>query len=71
MLKHLPTGIVTRCQKTRSLEQNRKIARRDLALKVDFALRGNKSVRGQQEQQRRGEEEAEKMATPNEDDWPS
>ena len=53
VLKHRPTGITTRCQKTRSLEQNRKIARRDLALKVDHALRGEESVRGKQEHTKR------------------
>ena len=53
VLKHKPTGISTRCQKTRSLETNRKIARRDLALKVDYAHRGDKSVRGEQEHRKR------------------
>ncbi|KAH3681551.1 hypothetical protein WICPIJ_007482 [Wickerhamomyces pijperi] len=33
-LKHLPTGIVVTCQATRSQEQNRKIAREILAMKV-------------------------------------
>ncbi|KAH0408375.1 hypothetical protein KCU90_g21991, partial [Aureobasidium melanogenum] len=30
-LKHLPTGLVIKCQETRSRSQNRKIARRILA----------------------------------------
>ena len=63
VLKHLPTGIATRCQKTRSLEQNRKIARRDLALKVDHALRGEESVRGKQEHKRREKKKRKKART--------
>lgn len=37
-LKHIPTGIVVTCQETRSQEQNRKIAREILAMKVQHAL---------------------------------
>lgn len=34
-LKHLPTGIVIKCQETRSRTQNRKIARRILAERIE------------------------------------
>ncbi|KAL1306604.1 hypothetical protein AAFC00_005287 [Neodothiora populina] len=34
-LKHLPTGIVIKCQETRSRSQNRKIARRILAERIE------------------------------------
>lgn len=46
VLKHIETGIQVRVQKTRKLEENRKIARRDLALKVDSHLRGKDSFLG-------------------------
>ena len=42
-LKHLPTGITTKCQETRSRPQNRKIARRILAEKVEDHLKGPES----------------------------
>mmetsp|Transcript_20993 Transcript_20993/g.27125 ORF Transcript_20993/g.27125 Transcript_20993/m.27125 type:complete len:102 (+) Transcript_20993:322-627(+) len=42
-LKHIPTGIQVKCQKTRSLEANRGIARELLRLKVDQLLNGIKS----------------------------
>ncbi|RPA79931.1 hypothetical protein BJ508DRAFT_210682, partial [Ascobolus immersus RN42] len=40
-LSHLPTGIVVKCQATRSREQNRKIARQILAMKVDEHFNGD------------------------------
>ncbi|EPX71032.1 peptide release factor [Schizosaccharomyces octosporus yFS286] len=43
-LKHLPTGITVRCQETRSREQNRKIARKRLAEKVDEFRHGENSL---------------------------
>lgn len=42
-LKHLPTGIVVKCQDTRSREQNRKLAREHLAEKIDDLLNGDQS----------------------------
>ncbi len=42
-LKHLPTGIVTRCQETRSRSQNQKIAWRILAEKVEAQEKGSES----------------------------
>lgn len=42
-LKHLPTGIVVKCQGTRSRAQNRKIARRLLADKLEFLEKGPES----------------------------
>lgn len=42
-LKHLPTGMVIKCQSTRSRTQNRKIARRQLADKVEFLEKGPES----------------------------
>lgn len=42
-LTHVPTGIVISCQATRSRDQNRKIARQILALKVDQLKNGDKS----------------------------
>ncbi|KAI8951298.1 RF-1 domain-containing protein [Xylaria longipes] len=42
-LKHLPTGLVVKCQETRSRSQNRTIARRLLADKLDDMARGDES----------------------------
>ncbi|KAK3685945.1 peptide chain release factor-like protein [Podospora appendiculata] len=42
-LIHKPTGIVVKCQATRSREQNRKIAREILAAKVDVLVNGSES----------------------------
>ncbi|PSR83368.1 RF-1 domain-domain-containing protein [Coniella lustricola] len=42
-LKHLPTGIVVKCQETRSRSQNRKLARRSLAEKLDDHYNGDNS----------------------------
>ena len=40
-LKHLPTGIVVKCQETRSRSQNRKTARRILGERVEEAELGD------------------------------
>ena len=53
---HQPTGVVVKCQETRSRSQNRKIARRLLAEKVDVLVNGDKSHpawKEQREKQRR------------------
>ncbi|KAI9878736.1 MAG: hypothetical protein M1830_010642 [Pleopsidium flavum] len=42
-LKHLPTGIVIKSQETRSRTQNRKIARRVLAEKLEVMEKGSES----------------------------
>ena len=42
-LKHLPTGIVVKCQETRSREQNRKLARRILSDKLEDIEKGDES----------------------------
>ncbi|ROV87491.1 hypothetical protein VMCG_10512 [Cytospora schulzeri] len=42
-LKHIPTGIVVKCQDTRSRSQNRKLAREHLAEKIDDLLNGDNS----------------------------
>ncbi|KAI0884473.1 RF-1 domain-containing protein [Annulohypoxylon maeteangense] len=42
-LKHLPSGIVVKCQATRSRSQNRTIARRLLAEKLDNLTLGDQS----------------------------
>jgi len=43
-LKHLPTGIEVKCQQDRSQAQNRFLARRILAGKVDSLVRGRESA---------------------------
>ncbi|KAK4224852.1 RF-1 domain-containing protein [Podospora fimiseda] len=42
-LKHIPTGIVVKSQETRSRSQNRKIARKILAQKLDELYNGEQS----------------------------
>ncbi|KAK3072260.1 hypothetical protein LTR53_007159 [Teratosphaeriaceae sp. CCFEE 6253] len=42
-LKHLPTGIVVKCQETRSRQMNRKFARNILAEKLDVLEKGDGS----------------------------
>ncbi|KAF2202317.1 peptidyl-tRNA hydrolase domain protein, partial [Delitschia confertaspora ATCC 74209] len=42
-LKHLPTGIVVKCQETRSRSQNRKIARRILGERIEELEMGEAS----------------------------
>ncbi|KAF8940874.1 hypothetical protein BGZ47_007577 [Haplosporangium gracile] len=46
-LKHFETGIVIQCQATRSLPQNRKLARRILVERLDEYYNGDLSKRGQ------------------------
>lgn len=42
-LKHGPTGIVVKCQETRSREQNRKLARQILGERLDEVEKGDES----------------------------
>lgn len=42
-LKHIPTGVVVKCQETRSRTQNRKYARLLLEEKLDVMENGEKS----------------------------
>ncbi|CAL1535168.1 unnamed protein product [Lymnaea stagnalis] len=53
VLKHKPTGIVVKCHETRSLEENKKIARRKLEEKIDLHLQGDKSFLSQVEEDSR------------------
>ncbi|XP_057603234.1 mitochondrial translation release factor in rescue isoform X2 [Hippopotamus amphibius kiboko] len=43
VLKHVPSGIVVKCHQTRSVDQNRKLARRILQEKVDVFYNGENS----------------------------
>lgn len=47
VLKHVPSGIVIKCHKTRSLGENRKEARKILAVKLDNEINGEESVEAQ------------------------
>ncbi|KAI8505269.1 hypothetical protein Bbelb_173780 [Branchiostoma belcheri] len=44
LLKHVPTGIVVKCHQTRSLDENRKLARQHLREKLDLHVKGEESV---------------------------
>ena len=46
-LKHLPTGLWVKCHQQRSLEQNRRIARKLLVTKLDNFVNGENSVENQ------------------------
>ncbi|KAK9364868.1 RF-1 domain-containing protein [Lipomyces kononenkoae] len=50
-LRHIPTGLVVSSQATRSREQNRKLARRELAEELEFLQDPENSRRGQKIQQ--------------------
>lgn len=55
-LKHLPTGLVVKSQETRSRSQNRKIARKVLAEKLDWLENGKESrewIKGEKERLRK------------------
>ena len=47
-LKHLPTGFEVKCQKSRSQEQNRFFARRELLDKIEHQILGEKSKKTQE-----------------------
>ncbi|ETV88591.1 hypothetical protein H257_00143 [Aphanomyces astaci] len=44
-LKHTPTGVFVQCQKTRSLDDNRRVARKLLHAKLDDLVNGTTSKR--------------------------
>lgn len=47
LMKHIPTGIVVKCHKTRSALQNKKEARKLLITRLDNELNGEQSVENQ------------------------
>ncbi|KAL1491388.1 hypothetical protein ABEB36_011992 [Hypothenemus hampei] len=47
VLKHISTGIVVKCQETRSVEQNKKLAKLHLTTKLDNLFNGENSVEAQ------------------------
>lgn len=47
VLRHTPTGVTVRCQRSRSLSENRKMARTTLRLKLDEMVNGAVSTLGQ------------------------
>lgn len=47
VLKHKPTGIVIKCHESRCVEDNRKLAREKLIVKLDVIENGNESVEAQ------------------------
>ncbi|XP_036132768.1 probable peptide chain release factor C12orf65 homolog, mitochondrial [Molossus molossus] len=44
VLKHVPSGLVVKCHQTRSVDQNRKLAREILRRKVDVFYNGDNSL---------------------------
>ncbi|XP_015437363.1 PREDICTED: probable peptide chain release factor C12orf65, mitochondrial [Dufourea novaeangliae] len=49
VLKHKPTGLVVKCHETRSLQQNRKIAREIMLTKLDNLINNENSLESQKE----------------------
>jgi protein subunit release factor A len=49
ILKHVPSGTQVRCHATRSCETNRRLARKELQLRLDELHRGTESVRSVRE----------------------
>lgn len=49
VLKHKPTGLVVKCHETRSLFENRKIARKNMLTKLDNLINGENSLKNQEE----------------------
>lgn len=47
VLKHKPSGLVAKCHETRSLDQNRRIAREKLVTKLDNLMNGEDSLERQ------------------------
>jgi len=47
MLRHVPTGIIVKCHASRSMNENRKEARRLLVSKLDLHLNGENSIENQ------------------------
>ncbi|KAL7056595.1 hypothetical protein AAHC03_021035 [Spirometra sp. Aus1] len=43
ILKHIPTGLIVKCQESRQLHRNRELARERLRLRVDELLNGEQS----------------------------
>ena len=78
-MKHIPTGLWVKCHQTRSVENNRKIARQLLLTKLDNFVNGEHSVENQKkaidklkleqkkEKTRRKYEERKKLSQENED----
>ncbi|GCB82299.1 mitochondrial translation release factor in rescue [Scyliorhinus torazame] len=62
VLKHIPSGIVVKCHQTRSVDQNRKIARTILQEKLDVHYKGENSeiMKQKQEQQWKKQEKKRK-----------
>jgi protein subunit release factor B len=51
LLKHIPTGIILKCHKSRLLQENRKIARNMMLNKLDDFYNGEMSVSAQKKKQ--------------------
>ena len=62
-LKHLPTGLWVKCHQQRSLEQNRRIARKLLVTKLDNFVNGEDSIENQEKIQAREKLEKKKEKT--------
>eukprot|EP00112_Aurelia_sp_Birch-Aquarium-sp1_P025818 Seg8802.1 transcript_id=Seg8802.1/GoldUCD/mRNA.D3Y31 product="putative peptide chain release factor C12orf65-like mitochondrial" protein_id=Seg8802.1/GoldUCD/D3Y31 len=52
-LKHLPTGMVIKCHQTRSLFENRKLARQLLYEKLEYIKKGDDSKLGKEIQEKK------------------
>ncbi|XP_038656841.1 probable peptide chain release factor C12orf65 homolog, mitochondrial isoform X2 [Scyliorhinus canicula] len=66
VLKHVPSGIVVKCHQTRSVDQNRKIARTILQEKLDVHYKGvNSEITKQKQEQQWKKQEKKRKAKDN------
>ncbi|XP_055511460.1 mitochondrial translation release factor in rescue [Leucoraja erinacea] len=66
VLKHVPSGIVVKCHQTRSVDQNRKIARSILQEKLDVYYKGiNSEVLKERKEQQWKKQEKKRKAKDN------
>ncbi|XP_072443736.1 mitochondrial translation release factor in rescue isoform X1 [Chiloscyllium punctatum] len=66
VLKHVPTGIVVKCHQTRSVDQNRKIARTILQEKLEVHYKGvNSEIMKQKQVQQWKKQEKKRKAKDN------
>lgn len=65
VIKHVPSGIIVKCQKTRYRENNRFFARRILCEKIDEVMNGKQSKQVKEAERIRKQKKRRKKKTKN------